>query len=53
MKYKFDCHVCGESWRRSKREISKDSYLNPNSKDGRPMLACPECRCRIVGTVMG
>ena len=52
MKYKFSCHICGENWLKTKRELSKEDYINRESKEGRPILACKECNAKIVGFPM-
>ncbi len=56
MKWKFNCHKCGQNYTMHHRAIPKDKWLS-GKKEGRPILECINCPdyrpVKIVGELIG
>tara|TARA_R100001510_G_C7641012_1_gene198654 strand:- start:365 stop:535 length:171 start_codon:yes stop_codon:yes gene_type:complete len=53
MKYKFECHVCGNIYQLEKRSIPKSKFID-KTKNSSPILICPVCgKADIVGRLVG
>ena len=53
MKYKFECHLCGNIYQLTRSAIPKQYFID-KTKDSSPILVCSACgKADLVGRIVG